>query len=126
MDLKLRTEEWGHDDQSWLGSAHGTDAARPVTLDTSAFTKATHYPKGHFPSGIPLGRITATGLYGPYDSAAVDGREALAGFLFTGVSAPADGTTDVAAALFDHGRVITARLPVEFTPPAGNGHFIFV
>ncbi|SDI40939.1 hypothetical protein SAMN05421505_14925 [Sinosporangium album] len=66
MDLSMRTETWATDDQSWLGSAHGTDAGRSITLDTSTFTPGTHYPDGHFPSGLPLGRITATGKYGPY------------------------------------------------------------
>jgi hypothetical protein len=67
MDLSLRTETFGSDDQSWLGSAHGTDAARTVTLDTSAFTEALHYPDGYIRSGTPLAEITATGKYGPYN-----------------------------------------------------------
>lgn len=66
MDLYLRTESFGQDDQSWLGSAHGTDMARSITLDASTFTKNTHYPQGFLLSGIPLGKITATGKYGPY------------------------------------------------------------
>lgn len=66
MDLRLTTESFGVDDQSWLGSEHGTQATEPVTLDTSTFTSGTHYPDGYFKSGIPLGKITATGKYGPY------------------------------------------------------------
>jgi hypothetical protein len=66
MNLSPVTETFQQEDQSWLGSAHGTDSARSVTLDTSAFTPATHYPNGYFKSGLALGRITATGLYGPY------------------------------------------------------------
>lgn len=66
MELSLITEAFTQDDQSWLGSAHGTDATRSITLDTSAFTSGTHYPNGYFPSGLPLGKITASGLYGPY------------------------------------------------------------
>lgn len=54
------------DDPSWLGSEHGTDSTESITLDTSAFTSGTHYPSGFFTSGIPLGKITATGKYGPY------------------------------------------------------------
>lgn len=72
MDLSLRTENFSNDDQSWLGSAHGTDAARTITLDTSAFTANTHYPNGFFPSGLALGRITATGKYGPYAGRAAE------------------------------------------------------
>ena len=77
MDLSVVTETFGQDDQSWIGAAHGIDLARSITLDTSAFTEATHYPDGYILSGTPLGRITATGLYGPYDNTtpATDGRE---------------------------------------------------
>lgn len=66
MDLSLKTEAFGSDDQSWLGSAHGTDATESITLDTSTFTAGTHYPAGYFKSGIPLGKITSSGKYGPY------------------------------------------------------------
>ncbi len=68
MDLSLRTETFAVDDQSWLASRHGLGEAVSVTLDTSAFTPAIHYPDGFFKSGIALGKITATGLYGPYAS----------------------------------------------------------
>lgn len=111
MNLSPTTETFGQDDQSWLASAHGTDTARPLTLDTSAFVPATHYPNGYFPSGLPLGRITATGLFGPYDNTAADGREVLAGFLFTAVSAPSVNTIDPQGALFWHGAVVEAKLP---------------
>lgn len=112
MNLTQRTESFGQDDQSWLATAHGTQTARSITLDTSAFTAATHYPNGYFPSGLPLGLITASGLYGPYDGAAVDGRETLVGFLFTAVDAPTDTTVDPSGALYWHGAVLAAKLPV--------------
>lgn len=67
MDLTLRTETFAVDDQSWLGSRHGIGEAVSVTLDTSAFTESIHYPDGYFKSGIGLAKITATGLYGPYN-----------------------------------------------------------
>lgn len=66
MNLSPVTESFQSDDQSWLGSAHGTDMARSITLDVSAFTSGTHYPNGYFPSGLKLGKISASGLYGPY------------------------------------------------------------
>ena len=112
MDLSIRTEVFGQDDQSWLGSEHGPEAARTITLDVSTFTAQTHYPNGYFPSGLALGRISATGLYGPYDNNAGDGRNVLAGFLFTAVKAPASDTTDVAGAILEHGKGKTAKLPV--------------
>lgn len=111
MNLSPTIVTYGQDDQSWLGSAHGTDAARSITLDKSTFTSGTHYPNGFFPSGLPLGKITASGKYGPYNNAASDGTEVLAGHLLCAVSAP---TTDIdpQGALFDHGRVVEAKLPV--------------
>lgn len=112
MELSLKTETFGADDQSWLGSEHGTQATESVTLDTSAFTEATHYPDGYFKSGIPLGLITASGKYGPYDGAAVDGTETLVGFLFAAVKAPSVNTVDVAGAMLTHGKVRSSRLPV--------------
>lgn len=109
MDISVRTTTYGVENRSWLGSAHGTEATRTVTLDVSAFTEATHYPDGYIPSGVVLGRITASGLYGPYDNAAVDGRELAAGFLFN--STTVNGTADLGAPLLEHGMVIEDKLP---------------
>jgi hypothetical protein len=113
MILAQTTESFGSDDQSWLGSAHGTDATETISLDTSLFTAGTHYPDGYFKSGIPLGEITATpGKYGPYDNAATDGRQTLVGFLFAAVKAPSVNTIDPSAAMLTHGKVRASRLPV--------------
>ncbi len=66
--LGLRTERFGGGSPVWLGSPHGAgDANVSVTLDKSAFTEAIHYPNGYLPSGTLLGKITATGKYGPYN-----------------------------------------------------------
>lgn len=118
MNLSPVTETFQQDDQSWLGSAHGTDAARSITLDVSMFTAGTHYPNGYFPSGLPLGLITSTGqsgvvgLYGPYNDSATDGRQTLVGFLLCAVDAPPATTVDVQGALLDHGRIVEAKLPI--------------
>lgn len=117
MNLTTTTESFQNEDQQWLGSSHGTDMGRSITLDTSAFTAGTHYPNGYFPSGLPLGRITATGLYAPYNNALADGSETLAGFLLCTVDAPSVNTIDVQGALLDHGRVIEAKLPVAIDAP---------
>lgn len=116
MDLNITTEEFQQDDQSWLGSAHGTESARPVTLDISEFTEATHFPDGFMPSGTPIGEITASGLFGPYDDAATDGREDLVGHTLTGVKVTGDN--DVQVALFEHGRVVEANLPIAIDAAA--------
>jgi len=112
MNLNPVTETFQNEDQRWLGSAHGTSSGESITLDTSVFTAGTHYPNGYFPSGLPLGKITATGLYGPYDDAASDGRQTLVGFLFCTVDAPAVSTQDPQGALLWHGKVVEARLPI--------------
>ncbi|WP_330306214.1 MULTISPECIES: head decoration protein [unclassified Streptomyces] len=106
-------------DRSWLASLHGTSEVDSITLDMSTFVSGTHYvpstdtsiPYSRFLSGIPVGKITASGLYGLYATGASDGRQTLAGFVFAEVLfAPAQ--TKVPAALLWHGSVKTAKLPI--------------
>ena len=115
-DISVQTTSYQVENRSWLLSPHGTEPGTTpsITLDVSAFTAATHYPNGYFPSGIVLGVITATGLYGPYDDTAVDGRAVAAGILFGSVKVPntADTTKDVGAAMLVHGFVKIAKLPI--------------
>ena len=120
MDLTLRTESFANDDQSWLGSAHGTDMGRSIALDTSTFPAGTHYPNGFLLSGLPLGLIANTtnggtvGKYGPYDPVATDGRDTVVGFLLTATRVnPADTAMDPSGALFIHGVIVAAKLPVS-------------
>ena len=120
---RFRSETFAANDRTWLGSTHGLANARTETLDvTVGFTAATHYPDGFLKSGLPLGKVTATGKVGLYDSAAVDGRNKLIGFLateqvVTGTpGASATGTFPVP--VLDHGRVKVAKLPIAFTAPA--------
>ena len=130
MDLSMKTETFGQEDQSWLGSAHGTEAARSITLDMTTFTAGTHYPDGFLKAGLPLGKITATGKYGLYSNAASDGREVLAGLLFTVVKAPASTATPVSGALLLHCIVVESKLPAPGVDSAGKvdvaGRIIFV
>ena len=65
-DNRVTSTTYAVGDDSWLGSQHGTDSTESGTLDVSAFTSGTHYPNGFFKGGIPLGKITASGKYGPY------------------------------------------------------------
>jgi hypothetical protein len=61
-------------DRRWLASPHGTETNRTVTLDLSKFTQNIHWTAGSgvlqpysiLKSGIPLARITESGLYAPY------------------------------------------------------------
>lgn len=67
-DISVTTTAYQVEKRDWLLSPHGTGpGTNPViVLDVSAFTPSVHYPNGYIPSGCPLAKITATGLYGPY------------------------------------------------------------
>ena len=110
MDIRLRSESFAVENRSWLGSAHGTEATRTITLDLSTFSSSDHYPDGHIPSGVVLGRITDTGLWGPYDNSAEDGRETAAGFLFNTTQVH-QSTGNVGAPLLEHGMIRVDKLP---------------
>lgn len=116
MDLAVQIEQIGQDDQSWLGSAHGTAMGRPITLDAALFVLATHFPNGYLPSGTAVAKFTATGRYGPYTTGAANGLQTLVGFTLTATKVTTTTSTPVAA-LFEHGRVVSARLPFQ----AGTG-----
>ncbi len=112
MDLSLRSETFTQDAQDWLGSSHGTDTAKPVTLDKSTFTSGTHFPDGYLMSGIALGKITATGKYGPYDDALSNGQNVFAGYLFTAVPIRTSADVDPVGAILLHCFVVEAKLPL--------------
>lgn len=132
--IGVETTQHQVEDRSWDLSPHGSEPGTTpsITLDVSAFTAATHYPNGYIPSGTVLGRITATGLYAPYDDAfdadpvtagqQGDGREVAAGLLFASVKVPdtADTTKDVGGALKVHGFVDPDKLPIA-NGAAGGG-----
>lgn len=113
FDLSVETTEFSQEDLTWLGSAFGTDDADSGTLDASLFLAT--FTDGKVPSGVTLGRITASPKrYGPYDDTATDGREVMQGHLL--VSTDLQGTTaatakDKVVALMWHGQIIEANLP---------------
>lgn len=107
---KSRTILDGVGNPAAFASAHGLDATRTITLDVEAFTAATHYPKGVIRNCTPVGKITASGLYGPYDNAAEDGTETLAGFVVGDYSV--DGQDRLQVALLDHGKIRESELPI--------------
>lgn len=118
-DINVSSAAYQVEKRSWyLGTADIPGFSISGTLDVSAFTAATHYPNGYFPSGIVLGVITASGLYGPYDDTATDGRQTAAGILFSAVKVPntADTTKDVGAG------ILVAYAPVRLSKlPIANG-----
>jgi hypothetical protein len=99
------------EDRSWLASPHGTETnAMPgVTVDTSLFPAGAK-ANGYVKSGTVLGRVTATGLYGPYDSAATDGRQVPTGLLFQSIDT-SHGDSKFGTAQLVHGFVFGAKLP---------------
>lgn len=127
-------------DQTWLASNHGLSNGQTRTLDISKFTSGTHYDSTTkvLYSGIALGKITASGLYGPYDASASDGRQsALDSFLlFEQPLLRADGSTSTvqAVAVIRHGFIIPANLPIaaqraggasDVTAATTTGEFVF-
>lgn len=117
VDIAPQSRDLGYvtDDPSWLGSAHGTDSTETITLDGDLFS-AGAFPGGRVPSGTPLGKVTATGLYGPYDGNGAGGLDVLVGFLFAGRQVRAN--TNIGAAALTHGKVREANLPF---PVDANG-----
>lgn len=97
--------------QAHLRTDKGKKTCLTVTLDLSKFTEGTHYPSGYLPSGLVLGKVTATGKYGPYDDAAVDGRATATGLLFNSESAAGGASAPIVTAMQTEGDVIEARLP---------------
>lgn len=68
MDISTRTKgTWVNEDQRWLGNGgEPIGRNRSIILDRSLFVEADHFPNGFIPSGTPLARVAATGMYGPY------------------------------------------------------------
>ncbi|GAA3877882.1 hypothetical protein GCM10022243_48230 [Saccharothrix violaceirubra] len=67
-DISVRWNDYQVEKRDWLAGEHGTGPGDnpSVVLDVSLFTQNIHYPNGYIPSGTPLAKVTATGLYGPY------------------------------------------------------------
>lgn len=116
---RMRTETFGGGDQSWIGAgAHGITDARTEILDISAFTAGTHYPNGFIPSGLPVAKVG--GVLVPYDptEGVTTNAGVLAGFVLTDQPVIGGSTgPDFGVPLYDHGRVVTANLPIAFTAP---------
>jgi hypothetical protein len=114
MDLSVRKDgPYAPENFSWLASRHGVDSTDTITLNSAMFTTAFG-TQGFIPSGVALGLITAAGAtqgtYGPYDNAATDGRQVMAGHLMTTKSLKG-GAARLGAALLSHGKVRLSKLP---------------
>lgn len=114
-DISVKTTVYQADKRSWLWGPHGTGPGdNPgIPIDLSTFSPSAHYPNGFIPSGIVLGKITASGRYGPFDATATDGRQTAVGHLFSSITVPTStSSTPVGGALFVHGFVDPTKLPI--------------
>jgi len=121
MKTLTTTTSYQADNPKWIGSKTGRDAMITGTLDRSAFFAATHYPNGFFLSGILLGKITATGLYGPLDTDLSNGQEVFAGILGEPVEDSGTDDGDLIVPIQWLGLVIAAQLPVAAEAANGGG-----
>lgn len=77
-----------------------------VTLDANTAPTADANGDQWLKAGTVLGKISATGLYGPYDPEADDGREVAEGILLDDVNLRHG---DASVAMVTHGSVYAAR-----------------
>lgn len=104
---------------SGAGLTGGTTPAAAVTTATPGVSG--HYPNGYIPSGIALGKVTATNKYGPYDDTLSDGRQVFTGLLFADcrvVRQNGSTATNVGSGALVHGFVEQAKLPFSIGPGA--------
>lgn len=114
-DINVRTvKQFLNEDQRWIapGGISAIKDADSITLKMSLFSRVT-FPNNLLPSGIVLGKVTASGLWGPYDDAAVDGRQTAGHHLLATVAWPADlaAAAQIPVAGYWHGEVIESLLP---------------
>ena len=110
----VRSGDYGAEDRSWTIGDHDATANAPI--DWATFTGA-NFASGVVKSGCLLGKITATGKYGPFDAAATDGRQTANGYLWDTTKIPADTAQVSTGAVYYHGHVRVSRLPY----PSGLG-----
>jgi hypothetical protein len=114
-DIGVFSQPFQTEDRSWLLSEFEDAYSISGTLDVTQFTLATHYPNGFIPSGTILGVVTATGLWGPYNDTAADGRQTAVGILNSAIRVlnPIGGAlTKIGAAAIVYNAVISqSKLP---------------
>lgn len=101
MNLTPIVEEFGSSSPAWLGSAHGAENARTVTLNLANFAEFGSI----IPSGIPLTE-DVDGRFSPVTATS----DYLAGFLLT--EQANKGEYQIAPMTW-HGRILADRLPSE-------------
>lgn len=119
-DISMQTRSYQVDDRRWLLAEPDVKFNR--TLDPSKFTAGVHYPNGFLPSGTVLGKVNATGLYGPYDDTASDGRQVADGITYGSATfIRQDGTTaaKVPTSVVNYDAAVSvSKLPFQSGPGA--------
>lgn len=121
--LAPRSESFGAGDQSWLGSRHGTETPKSVTLNPTSWTAKTS--DGRIKSGEPF--AMSNGLAVPYDASDGGGSgpaATIAGFILTDQKVESGAGNVIAPAVW-HGRIILANLPSTVSASAKtSGSFV--
>lgn len=140
VDLTTIVSSTGGRDQTWLASDHGLSSGQTRTLDITKFVSGTHYDATLkvIYSGIALAKITASGLYGPYDTTQTDGRQLVLDsfLLFEEPLILPNGATSAkaAVAVIQHALINTPNLPIaaqraggasDVTTATTIGKFVF-
>jgi len=119
-NLSLKTKTFGNEvnifdsqDIRWIRGAITIDAS---TVGVSGVDE-NGVSRKVLKAGYPLGKITATGKYGPYDANATDGRQKAVCMIATEIDCTYG---DQVTTAFDHARVIEARLPIPITQQIKN------
>lgn len=105
MDLSITEVTRETAPREFLASHHGLDSAQTATVSKAAFGGNS------IEAGTAIGEITESGLFGPYDAAATDGRETAKGLTLNPVTFGADDEAFVAYIV--RGDVIEENLPAE-------------
>ncbi|MEV6432579.1 head decoration protein [Nocardia sp. NPDC051463] len=90
-----------------------------VTVATATGGVVGHYVNGYIPSGCVIGKVTATGRFGPYDDGASDGREVAYGITFAPVRVIRENgstATKVGTGALVLGVVSASKLPFQTGP----------
>jgi hypothetical protein len=106
--------------QMTTSAASLTGGTPTAVVATGTGGVVAHYPNGFIPSGTVIGLVTSTGLFGPYDDGASDGRQTAYGLTYgdcrvirqNGTTAAKVGT---GAVVYDTA-VSVAKLPFQAGP----------
>lgn len=125
MDLTPQVSVRGGTDLTWLRSRHGINNGLVRMLDIAKFTSGVHYDAVTkvLKSGIGLAKVTATGLFGPYDTTAADGRQLSLDsvLLYEQPLLLANGSTStsISVPVLRHGTINGPKLPIAAQRPGG-------